>query len=103
MSVDKLAGLVRIPFPNWVQDWLDLAYHLVFALGDDIEAFFLLDGVVAILENFLVNVTLPCAGGPGHFETFPFAFPKVFVKTGENIFDAVSEIHEHPNGHHFDC
>jgi hypothetical protein len=27
----------------------------------------------------------------------------VFFKTGENIFNAVSEIHEHPNGHHLDC
>jgi hypothetical protein len=103
LPVDKLAGPVRIPFPDWVQDWLDLAYNLVFALGDDIEAFFLLDGEVAILENLFVDGALPCAGGPGHFETLAFAGPKVFFKTGENIFNAVSEIHEHPNGHHLDC
>ncbi len=102
LTVEELTWLVRVPLADRVQHRLNLPYHLVLALRHYIQPFLLLDGVVAILENLLVNVALSLAVSSGHFETLPFSVPKVFVKTGEHILNPVAEIHKHPNGHHLD-
>lgn len=73
---------------------------MVLPFRDNIQPFFFLNGVVLILQDFLINDTLTLAIGPGHIETLLLCVPKVFFKAGEHVFNSISKIHKHPNGHH---